>query len=299
MARIKFKKKYVYGIVLGLVILTIDFSLFLRTRWFFPLLGIALTVAWFQVWLDYFKLSRERKEYESSFLDFVRNFSSALRSGMPVAKAVAHAAENDYGALNKHVKKLAHQVEWSIPLHKALKNFSKATNNDVIKRAVSTVIEAEKAGGNIEDVLESITESLIEIKKIKETRRASVHNQTMQSYIIFFVFLGVMIIIQNLLIPYIANMQAPGAAGFNIGTADIQGMSTYVSINWDSFSTFTSSLKDWFVSLHGVFLMLALIQGFFAGLIIGKLSDGDVSSGFKHSLILMTIAFLIITLRQG
>ncbi len=296
---IRFKKKYVYGIVLGLIILAIDFSLFLRTRWFFPLLGLALTAAWFQVWLDYFKLSRERKEYESSFLDFVRNFSSALRSGMPVAKAVSHAADNDYGALNRHVKKLAHQVEWSIPLHKALNNFSKATGNDVIKRAVSTVIEAEKAGGNIEDVLESITESLIEIKKIKETRRASVHNQVMQSYIIFFVFLGVMIIIQNLLIPYIANMQAPGAAGFDIGTADVQGMSTYVSIKWGSFSAFTASLKDWFVSLHGVFLMLALIQGFFAGLIIGKLSEGDVSSGFKHSLILMTIAFLIITLSQG
>lgn len=296
---LKFKKKYIYGIVLGLIILSLDFTLFIRTRWFFPILGLALTAAWLQIWLDYFTLSRERKEYESRFLDFVRNFSSALRSGMPVAKAVAHAAENDYGSLNKHVIKLAHQVEWSIPLHKALNNFSKATGNDVIKRSISTVIEAEKAGGNIEDVLESITVSLIEIKKIKETRRASVHSQVMQSYIIFFVFLGVMIIIQNLLIPYIANMQVPAAEGFNLASTNIQGMSTYVPIRFDSFTTFFSSIRGWATSLYGVFFMLALIQGFFAGLTIGKLSEGDVSSGFKHSLILMTIAFLIITLSQG
>jgi len=296
---IKFKKKYWYGIMLGIILIIINITIFFKTRWFFPFIGLAVTAAWFQVWLDFFTESKERKEYESRFLDFVRNFSSALRSGMPVAKAVAHAAENDYGSLNKHVKKLAHQVEWSIPLHKALTNFSKATQNDVIKRAISTVIEAEKAGGNMEDVLESITTSLIEIKKIKETRRASVHNQVLQSYIIFFVFLGVMIIIQNLLVPYISSMQTPATEGFNLATTNIQGLATAVSINFSSFSDFFGSLKIWFVSLHGVFLMLALIQGFFAGLIIGKLSEGDVTAGFKHSLILMTIAFLLITLSQG
>ncbi len=296
---IRFKKKYWYGITLGIILLIIDISLFIRTRWFFPFMGLAITAAWFQIWLDFFTESRERKEYETRFLDFVRNFSSALRSGMPVAKAVAHAAENDYGPLNKHVKKLANQVDWSIPLHKALTNFAKATRNDVIKRSISTVIEAERAGGNMEDVLESITASLIEIKKIKETRRASIHNQVIQSYIIFFVFLGVMIIIQNLLIPYIAGMQAPAAGGFNIATTNIQGLTTFVSIKFSSFTDFFGSLRLWFVSLHGVFLMLALLQGFFAGLIIGKLSEGDVTAGFKHSLILMTIAFLIITLSQG
>lgn len=296
---IKFKKKYWYGIVLGIILIIMNMTLFLRTRWFFPFIALALTAAWFQVWLDFFTESTERKEYESRFLDFVRNLSSALRSGMPVAKAVAHTAENDYGPLNKHVKKLANQVGWSIPVHKALKNFARATGNDVIKRSISTVIEAERSGGNMEDVLESITVSLIEIKKIKETRRASVHNQVIQSYIIFFVFIGVMIIIQNLLVPYIANMQAPAAGGFNLATTNIQGLATAVSINFASFSDFFGSLRLWFVSLYGVFLMLALIQGFFAGLVIGKMSEGEITSGFKHSLILMTIAFLLITLSQG
>ena len=296
---IKFKKDYYVGIGIGVFIIILDAIFLLRTRWFFPVIGLAVTIGWFQIWYDVFTIQRERKEYEARFLEFVRNFSSALKAGMPVSKAVAHSAENDYGSLNKHVQKLAHQVEWSIPLHKALLNFSKATNNDIIKRSISTVIEAEQSGGNIEEVLESITASLIEIKKIKETRRASIHGQVIQSYIIFFVFLIVMIIIQNLLIPYIANLKAPGAGGFGTPVESIQGIQVHASVSFKSLYDFTSSVKDWFVSLQGVFLMLALIQGFFAGLIIGKLSEGDVAAGFKHSLILVTIAFLIITFAQG
>jgi flagellar protein FlaJ len=218
---------------------------------------------------------------------------------MPVSKAIIYVSNNDYGPLNKFVKKLANQVEWAIPVHKAFMTFANATDSDVIKRSISTVIEAEEAGGNMEDVLESITISLVEIKKIKETRRASVNSQVIQSYVIFFVFLGVMILIQNLLIPYIANMQNPGSDGFQLSNAGVGGMVQKVSLNFSSLQDFISSLIRWFLSLNGVFLMLALIQGFFAGVVIGKLSEGELSAGFKHSLILMTVAFFIITLSQG
>ena len=43
------------------------------------------------------------------------------------------------------------------------------------------------------------------------------------------------------------------------------------------------------------FLFLLIIQGFFAGLVIGKLSEGNVKAGLKHSFILMMLAWLITT----
>ena len=42
--------------------------------------------------------------------------------------------------------------------------------------------------------------------------------------------------------------------------------------------------------------MLSLIQGLFAGVIIGKMAEGDLTSGLKHSLILMTVAMLAMSL---
>ena len=43
------------------------------------------------------------------------------------------------------------------------------------------------------------------------------------------------------------------------------------------------------------FLYLLITQGFFAGLVIGKISEGNVRSGLKHSFVLVALALLIST----
>jgi archaeal flagellar protein FlaJ len=305
----KFKQKYLIGIALGSIILFIDAAIFLNTTWFVPLLVVALSIGWLQIWLDFFVENQKQKEIEIRFLDFVRNLTGAIKSGMPVAKSIVHISTIDYGALSPYVRKLGHQIEWSIPVHKALLLFSNATKNDVIRRTIATVIEAEQSGGNMEDVLGSITSSLIEIKKIKEQRTASIHSQVVQSYIIFFIFMGVMLVIQNMLVPYLvgsgANQGIFGGLSLNGGLGGASGTTTTatssalvmdVEIKFNSLTNFILTLTKWFSSLKGIFLMLTLIQAFFAGVIIGKLSEGDLSSGLKHSLILMTLAFFVMTL---
>ncbi|MBD3361232.1 hypothetical protein GF358_00385 [Candidatus Woesearchaeota archaeon] len=290
----QFKRKYLIGFGIGFFILIFDIVTFFGTRWFVPGLVVALSVAWSQVWFDFFLENRRQRELESRFLDFVRNLAGAIKSGMPVPKAILHVSKLDYGPLSEYVRNLGYQVEWAVPIHKAMIYFSNSTKNEIIKRAVSTVIEAEQSGGNMEDVLASITGSLIEIKKIKESRRASVHSQILQSYIIFFVFIGVMIVIQKMLVPYLTGTNTQAMFG---GGADMPSSSLAVDIQIDtsSFSGFVITISEWFTSLNGIFLMLALIQGFFAGVIIGKLSEGDITSGLKHSIVLMTIAFFVMT----
>ncbi len=302
----KFKKKYLIGFIVGILLIVLDIAVFSDTNWFVPLIIIGITIGWLQIWLDFFIENQRQREIETRFLDFVRNLAGAIKSGMPVSRAIIYISKIDYGSLNKYVRKLGHQVEWAIPVHRALLLFSNATKNDVIKRSIATVIEAEQSGGNMEDVLESITASLIEIKKIKEQRRASISSQVLQSYVIFFIFIGVMIVIQNMLVPYLIGENESGGL-FNVGTQGfgaITGTTTSrtpnivmsVEIKYDSLSSFVISLTQWFSSLRGVFMMLTLIQGFFAGVIIGKLSEGDITAGLKHSLILMTVAFFIMAL---
>ncbi|NTV22997.1 MAG: type II secretion system F family protein [Nanoarchaeota archaeon] len=297
----KFKDKYLIGIVIGAIILVSDLLFLTKSRYFFPLIILAVSIAWGQVWIDFFIENQRQREIETRFLDFVRNLAGAIKSGMPVSRSITHISNIDYGSLSPYVRKLGHQVEWSIPVHKALVLFSTATRNEVIKRTIATVIEAEQSGGNMEDVLESITNSLIEIKKIKEQRRASIQSQVMQSYIIFFIFIGVMLVIQNMLVPYLVGagdkQSAFGSIGIG-GSSSGSGPSLVldVTIRFTSMREFFSSLAEWFSSIKGIFLMLSVIQGFFAGIIIGKLSEGDVTAGLKHSLILVTSVFFIMSL---
>lgn len=299
MSRIKTKSRHIVGVIIAFLIIIIDILYFAYTPWFTPLIIIAITVAWLQYWLDYFIENNRQKQIETRFPDFVRNLVSIIKSGMPVSRAIVHVADTNYGSLTPYIRKLANQVEWGIPIHKALLLFGESIGNNVIKRAISTVIEAEMSGGNIEDVLDSITNSLVDIKKIKEKRKAAVFSQVMQSYIIFFVFLGVIIVIQNMLIPYVLEMQGSTLGGVSLIPQPEISVVQKVTVNFSSFESFILTVSDWFVSLNGVFLMLALIQGFFAGIVIGKLSEGSIRFGFKHSLILVTIAFFLLSLAQG
>ncbi|RMF55013.1 type II secretion system F family protein [Candidatus Woesearchaeota archaeon] len=301
----RFNKNYLYGIALSLVLLILNIMYLRETRFFIAGVVICVLIGFLQPGIDFLVRERQEKEVETMFMAFVRNLVSAVKSGMPVSKAMINVAKNNYGPLDGAVKKLARQLEWSIPMHRALMNFAKETKSGVIKRAMATVIEAEESGGNLEDVLETITTSLLTIKTIRKTREASVHTQIMQSYIIFFVFLGVMIVIQNFLMPFLmggtlAETGIGEAAGLSfLGSGGGSSLVVSVDIDTSSPGAFVYTLLKWFVSMNGVFLMLVVIQGFFAGIVVGKLAYGEMKKGVKHSVILMVIAFVVITIAQG
>jgi hypothetical protein len=50
------------------------------------------------------------------------------------------------------------------------------------------------------------------------------------------------------------------------------------------------------VDFNSYFLYLILIQGFFAGPIIGKISEGNAIAGVKHSIILISVSVPIYVL---
>tara|TARA_Y100000310_G_scaffold345729_1_gene468914 strand:+ start:32 stop:877 length:846 start_codon:yes stop_codon:yes gene_type:complete len=278
---IKFKKKYWIGILIALILLVLDFLYFFKTRWFSPFLIIVLNVAWSQFWLDFFKELKRQKEIESRFLQFVRSLVGTVKSGVSIPKAIVQIANENYGALTPYIKKLKNQIEWGIPAPQALITFSNDTNNKVIKRTTSIVIEAERYGGNIEEVLDSVTESVVNVKKLKEERKSSVFSQIVQGYIVFFVFIVIMLVLQLFLFPQIQDIEVSGGlAGLGIGGSAI-------------------GVAGEKANLDTVFFSLVLIQGFFAGVMIGKFSEGTIKNGLVHSLILMVSAALIITTVKG
>lgn len=298
----KFEKRHIAAMIMGVITLLADLFFFMDSPLFIPLIVVAVTIGWSQYWIDFFIEMQRQKNLEARFPDFVRYLAGAIRSGMPVSKAILHVSRTNFGDLTPYVRKLSNQIEWSIPAHKALMIFAYDTKNPVIKRAIATVIEAEQAGGNIEDVLETVTQSVIDIKKIKDRRKASIHGQSIQSYVIFLVFLVIMIVVQNLVVPYVSNLGAtPGGEDDITGSIlrPLGGITERVEIDYSSFPAFMNSISQWFISLRGVFLMISLIQGFFTGLVIGKLAEGQIYPGLKHSLILMTIAFFVISLAQA
>ena len=281
--KIKFKPIYLIGISIAMLLLVADFSLFWEERWFFPLLIICINLAWLQFWIDFFLEIKRQKEMEEQFLEFTRSLVSSVHSGIPIPQAVIQVSNDDFGALTPYIKKLANQLRIGIPLNTGLTTFGGDTNNTVIKRAVSIIIKAGESGGYIEDVLQSVSDSVITVKKMKEERKSTTYSQVVQGYIIFFVFIGIVLVLQLQLFPQLTSLTEE--------EADMGSLSDLLGLG--------KSTTGGYLNLDNIFFALVLIQGFFSGLVIGKFSEGNWKKGLMHSLVLISAGAFIITLFRG
>ncbi|MEM4625227.1 MAG: type II secretion system F family protein [Candidatus Pacearchaeota archaeon] len=221
--------------------------------------------------------SKVEREKDEMFLEFTRNLVESVESGTPISKSIINMSNKDYRSLTPHIQKLANQVLLGIPIKDALDTFAKDTNSKTIMRAITLIREAEKTGGNISTILESVAASVSEIEKLKAERRAAISSIVMEGYIIFFVFIVIVITMEVQIIPMTMNIA--GSSSLSFGETSISNS------NLDS-------LKSEF---SFAFLSLLTVQGVFAGIIIGKISEGKIKAGIKHSFILVSMAILIST----
>ncbi|MBS3091268.1 type II secretion system F family protein [Candidatus Pacearchaeota archaeon] len=271
------------GITIAAIILILDLIFFFGKHdrnLFLFLIGIGILVAAMPFMLDLIVESRRDEEINEMFLEFSRNLAESVSTGTPVSKSIVNMKAKNYGSLTPYVKKLANQIELGIPMHRALDNFASDVDNVVINRAIALIMEAERAGGEIDYILDSVAKAIFEIEKLKKERRAAIYNLVVQGYIIFFVFIGIMLVMQFKILPLTTGIGGPGLSDLNLNslTSDNQQISTpQISIS----------------DISNQFLYLIIAQGFFAGLIIGKLAEGNIKAGLEHSFILVITAFLV------
>jgi flagellar protein FlaJ len=280
MTKVKFKRVYLLSILVGLALIVLDVLILQDSRFFAPSIIVALIVGSLHFWIDFFSEIKRQKQIELEFLEFARSLVESVKSGVSINKSIQNIAKKDYGELNPYIKKLSNQLSWGITTKKALTVFANDTKNKVIKRSISIITEAEQSGGDISDILSSVVDSVMNIKKLREERKAMVYSQIVQGYLIYYIFIAIMISLDLWLFPNLQNVGA--GATLSAGMSGLGGAGT--SGTFDISSTFFG---------------LIMVQGFFAGIMIGKFSEGTFRNGLFHSLILMVTAALIITTVKG
>jgi len=269
---IKLEKMHWMGFGLGIILAGVSSGIFWGSKLLVFLLVVSLIVGVLPFVVTVVLTQGKQKEKETKFLEFVRDLVESVRSGTPISRGIINLKDRNYGALTSHVQKLASQLSLGITLTQALNNFAKDTNNRVISRAVGLISEAERAGGKVETILSSVAKSVSQIEVLRKERKASVSNLVTQGYMIFILFIIIMLVLEFKILPLVTDIGGGGGSG----------MGTQVqSIDPDEFS-------------KPLFYML-LVQSFFAGLVIGKISEGSLKSGVKHSFILLATTLLITT----
>jgi len=273
----KLNKSHYMGIVVGLLTFAAS-AFFWNQKIFYFLIGIGLIVVASPFVMSSVIETERTKEKEEMFLSLTRDLVESVNSGTPISKSIINLRGRSYGSLTVNVEKLINQIGLGITVKEALENFARDVNISTISRAVATIKQAEEAGGDIGTILESVTNSINEMDKLTKERRAAISNLVVQGYIIFFIFIVIILIMQFKIVPMLTVFGNTGGS--------LQGS------GFGSFMTIQQITPE---ELSTAFLGLLIAQGLFAGLVIGKLSEGNLKAGIKHSFFLVVISILIFT----
>jgi flagellar protein FlaJ len=256
----KIKFTYILGIsiAIALIILYINYQLFFAISEVYSIINMIAIVIAIGVPLFHRYLARMRiKQIEEMFPRFLRDVTESLNSGMTLPQAFKSVSSNDYGIMTTYVKDMSAKISFGIPFEKVLENFAEEVNTPAMRRSVQMILETHKSGGTVATVLAAVSESLQELEKLKKQRVSSIYSQMINGYIIYIIFLGIMISLSSFLMP----------------TFEID---------------IIPNLQNTFNEL---FLSLIIVQGFFSGIAIGKLSEGTFLAGVKHAAILVVVGY--------
>ncbi|MEK6871792.1 MAG: type II secretion system F family protein [Nanoarchaeota archaeon] len=272
----------IIGLVISFITIILDIIFLYGTDLFYFILGLCFIIAGFPFFVFLIIETNTVREKDEMFLEFSRNLVENVRAGTPISKSIVNVQSKDYGALNPHVQKLSNQISLGIPVKIAFETFARDIGSVTILRAINILSESQKAGGEVEDVLESVITSVSQIERLKKDRQNAIYGLVVQGYIIFFIFIIIMVVMEFKILP-IATGIIPDS-GSSEGFEGIAGIGGFGSGK-------IASAEE----LARPFLWLLIIQAFFTGLIIGKLSEGSIRSGFKHFFVLTVLAVMVNT----
>lgn len=213
-----------------------------------------------------------RDNIEDHIPSLLREISDAQKTGLPLPRAILEASKHQYGALTPELEKMASKISWGIPFSKTLRSLTEVADTPLMKRTSLLILEAERSGGAIEDVFESAHTHVSEILGLKRERLSAMKPYTWIIYASFIVFSLVIVI---LLISFFQRLAV------QIVDAVRQDQEPQ------------SSLPFNVAGLQLVFFHMMVIEAIFAGLIAGKMGEGDAKLGLRHSCILLVISYII------
>jgi len=232
---------------------------------------ISLAVGVLPYFIYEYKRMKDVKEMEAFFPTFLRDLSEITGAGVSMPKALKSAAKNNYGALTKEVEKMGVMLSWGIPFPRVLMSFyNRVKESSYMRRGVSILAEAFSAGGDLSGTMDSIAKSTIKLQEVDADKVSILQEQTMIMYLIHVLFVGIVVALYKILIPLLSIPSGPGISSFmQVGEAPKM---QYYKI---------------------LFLVTLAVQSFCNAFVAGEASEGRLVSGFKHAIVMLTIALAV------
>lgn len=207
-------------------------------------------------------------EIDDNLEKLLIDLADAQLSGIPIIRALEEAAGRSYGALTGDVRYMVARIQWGFTLEDSLQIFKARAITPLSKRIATLIIEAVRYGGDLRTVFTSTAEF---VRRINELRRE--RGRRLKPYVaVFYTSIIVLLVLTVIL---------------------FRGFIEFISVEEVPLQVFPAIDK---ILFRTVMLDLAIIESIFGGLSIGKVSEGMVEAGVKHTMILMIVVYVIFKL---
>ena len=209
--------------------------------------------------------AHKMRKIERAIPHFLKNLSIINETGVSLSESLRILLRSESGALRLHIERMYTDISWGASTKEAFTRFANKLKINMLSRLTALITKASESSGDIREVLDiaSVDTNInLQLKKDKFT------NMLIYVIIIYITFLVYLYIVHTLAISFLPQMAAAGKAGGGF-------------------------VRNFDLAFYNVyFYHTVLIQGFFSGMMAGVLGEGDPRLGFKHSLIMMLIAFV-------
>ncbi len=231
----------------------------------FVILGLIIMIG-IPAFSIYYAESQRLRKIDNNLPFLLREIADSQRIGMHLPRAIAEASKRNYGPLTPELKKLAAKVSWGIPFRDAMNSFKENVKTPLAKQATILILEAERSGGNLEEIFEAAQKHVQEILDIKREREGQIKPYV---YIIYASFLIFILVIYILFATFFEQF---GTQAIVLNNVEVIPIPIH--------------------AFRNLFLYVLVVQGLFSGITAGKMGSGTVKIGLVHSTILMSIAFI-------
>jgi flagellar protein FlaJ len=290
--KLKIKKKQrnmIISIVIGMVLVVAGY-LTGDSGIFGNLMLIAVFVIVVPIFLYKYSEYAWIKSVENQFPNLIRDLADSKRSGMSFNQSIKIATKANYGKLSPEVHTMHNKLSWGIPFLRVIDMFGdRVKKSKLIRESLNIIKESYEAGGDVSATLDAIASDMVMLKETEAERVSIVKQHVLIMYGVFFMFLGISIMIIYVMVPMIGTQPAVSTGGFGFSfTNPCEGVGFFpcniFSLIGIMFEITPGSISEYYIS---IFFLVVVIQGFFTGLIAGQLGEDSVVAGSKHALIMV------------
>ncbi len=237
------------------------------------ILGAALIAASLWPALKFKKIYIANMDAETATPQILRDITEARKAGIGPEKCIVHACKRtDYKTFNTITNSIANKLEWGIPINDIFGSVRNELNNFQVLISFRILFEVIFSGGGNVNTLDTLADTSERIYNIEKNKR-------------------------DMLKPYMM-------VGFMV--VIITGFTTLLTI--DSFSQINEEKKigqdnsgpsketQQFMQMISI---AVLIQGWLAGLFVGKITGGTYSGGFIYCIMYTVVSIISIIVIQS